>query len=102
MPQQWVATNCRLALIRVNARIAPWALVSLAGLLSLRAYAQERMLSEVTFNGLVTWLEDLRVAMTQKVALDRAAIEVAGGQEWQFGSTDGQPRAILVTLEGKW
>ena len=26
----------------------------------------------------------------------------AGGQEWQLGTNDGQPRAILVTLEGKW
>ena len=31
-----------------------------------------------------------------------ASIGGTGAPEWQLGSTDGQPRAILVTLEGKW
>ena len=31
-----------------------------------------------------------------------ASIGGTGVPEWQLGSADGQPRAILVTLEGKW
>ena len=31
-----------------------------------------------------------------------ASIGGTGAPEWQLSSTDGQPRAILVTLEGKW
>ena len=26
----------------------------------------------------------------------------SGGQDWQLGSMDRQPRSILLTLEGKW
>lgn len=45
----------------------------------MNAPAQERMLSEITVSGQASSLEDQRAAVTQKVVLDRAAIEATGG-----------------------
>lgn len=47
---------------------------------------------------------NLRLTLQNILGADMKKIQRAwsGGQEWQLGSTDGQPRAVLVTLEGKW
>ena len=47
---------------------------------------------------------NLRFTLQNLLGEDLTKIQRAwsGAQEWQLGTTDGQPRAILVTLEGKW
>ena len=45
---------------------------------------------------------EIDLSVGQSAVSAPAFIGGTGAPEWQLGSADAQPRAILVTLEGKW